>query len=57
MDHIHRYNRNPDVKLIVVLGEVGGVEEYEIVEAIKSGLIRKAVSPRRGCNSDTNSHP
>ena len=46
MDHIKRYNANPDVKMIVVLGEVGGVEEYDIVSAIKSGEIRKSV--RRG---------
>eukprot|EP00116_Pleurobrachia_bachei_P006054 sb/3466316/ len=38
-----RYNANPDVKMIVVLGEVGGVEEYEIVSAIKSGEITKEV--------------
>ncbi|KAL5270375.1 hypothetical protein ACHWQZ_G001186 [Mnemiopsis leidyi] len=43
MDHIKRYNANPDVKMIVVLGEVGGVEEYDIVSAIKSGEIRKSV--------------
>ena len=30
--------------MIVVLGEVGGVEEYDIVSAIKSGDIRKSVS-------------
>ena len=44
MDHIKRYNANPDVKMIIVLGEVGGVEEYDIVSAIKSGDIRKSVS-------------
>ena len=44
MDHIKRYNANPDVKMIVVLGEVGGIEEYDIVSAIKSGEIRKSVS-------------
>ena len=43
MDHIKRYNANPNVKMIVVLGEVGGVEEYDIVSAIKSGEIRKSV--------------
>jgi len=43
MDHIKRYNANPDVKMIIVLGEVGGVEEYDIVSAIKSGDIRKSV--------------
>ena len=43
MDHIRRYNANPDVKMIVVLGEVGGIEEYEIVSAIKSGEMTKEV--------------
>ena len=48
MDHIKRYNANPDVKMIIVLGEVGGVEEYDIVSAIKSGDIRKSVSIASG---------
>lgn len=41
MDHIMRYQSNPDVKLIVLLGEVGGIEEYEVCEAIKSKKITK----------------
>ncbi|XP_070166563.1 ATP-citrate synthase [Polyergus mexicanus] len=41
MDHIMRYQNNPDVELIVLLGEVGGIEEYEVCEALKSGRIRK----------------
>ncbi|XP_043280859.1 ATP-citrate synthase [Venturia canescens] len=41
MDHILRYQENPEVKLIVLLGEVGGVEEYEVCEALKSGKITK----------------
>ncbi|XP_057322341.1 ATP-citrate synthase [Microplitis mediator] len=41
MDHIMRYQNNPDAKLIVLLGEVGGVEEYEVCEALKSGKITK----------------
>ena len=43
MDHIRRYAVNPEVRMIVVLGEVGGDEEYQIVEAIKSGEIGKEV--------------
>lgn len=41
MDHIMRYQNNPDAKLIVLLGEVGGIEEYEVCEALKSGKISK----------------
>ena len=41
MDHIMRYQADPDVKMIVLLGEVGGVEEYEVCEALKNGRISK----------------
>ncbi|XP_047364838.1 ATP-citrate synthase isoform X2 [Vespa velutina] len=41
MDHIMRYQSNPDAKLIVLLGEVGGIEEYEVCQAIKSKKITK----------------
>lgn len=43
MDHILRYQANPEVKMIVLLGEVGGVEEYELIEAIKKGTINKPI--------------
>lgn len=41
MDHIMRYQNDPDAKLIVLLGEVGGVEEYDVCEALKDGRITK----------------
>lgn len=41
MDHILRYEADPEVKMIVLLGEVGGVEEYDVCEAIKDGSITK----------------
>eukprot|EP01034_Spumella_vulgaris_P031196 gene31196-38547_t len=41
LDHILRYNDNPEVKLMVLLGEVGGIDEYAVSEAIKSGRITK----------------
>jgi ATP citrate (pro-S)-lyase len=41
IDHLLRYNDNPSVHILVLLGEVGGVDEYEICEAIKSGRINK----------------
>ncbi|KAL5007875.1 hypothetical protein ScPMuIL_016681 [Solemya velum] len=41
MDHILRYQDEPDIKMIVLLGEVGGTEEYDIVTAIKEKRITK----------------
>ncbi|XP_053667035.1 ATP-citrate synthase [Anopheles marshallii] len=41
MDHILRYQADPAAKMIVLLGEVGGVEEYEVCEALKDGRITK----------------
>lgn len=41
MDHILRYEADPEVKMIVLLGEVGGVEEYDVCEAIKTKNITK----------------
>ncbi|CAF1245581.1 unnamed protein product [Adineta ricciae] len=40
-DHIYRYEDDPEAKIIVLLGEVGGIEEYHICEAIKSKRIKK----------------
>merc|ERR1719247_2200832 len=31
IDHILKYQNNPDCKIIVLLGEVGGVDEYEVM--------------------------
>jgi ATP citrate (pro-S)-lyase len=42
-DHVMRFELMPQVKLIVLLGEVGGTIEYEIVEGLKSGKITKPV--------------
>lgn len=41
IDHCLRYEGIPEVAMIVMLGEVGGEDEYEIVEALKSGKIKK----------------
>ena len=41
IDHLLRYNDNPSVHILVLLGEVGGVDEYEICDALKSGRITK----------------
>jgi ATP-citrate lyase alpha-subunit len=41
LDHILRFETNPDVAIIASLGEVGGTDEYRIVEALKEGKITK----------------
>ena len=41
LDHLLRYNDNPEVKMMVLLGEVGGIDEYAVAEALKSGRITK----------------
>merc|ERR1719230_1755256 len=41
LDHLLRYEDNPEVKMMVLLGEVGGIDEYAVCEAIKSGRITK----------------
>jgi len=43
IDHMLRYEADPSAKMMVLLGEVGGVEEYAIAEAVKSGQITKPV--------------
>eukprot|EP00198_Chlamydomonas_reinhardtii_P012618 XP_001701955.1 ATP citrate lyase, subunit B [Chlamydomonas reinhardtii] len=37
------YNHIPAIKMIVVLGELGGADEYGLVEAIKAGAVTKPV--------------
>ncbi len=41
IDHIMRYEVNPKIKMLVSLGEIGGKDEYAIVDALKSGKITK----------------
>lgn len=40
-DHLFRYEANPKIKMLVCLGEIGGMEEYKIVEALKAKKITK----------------
>ncbi|KAF9677214.1 hypothetical protein SADUNF_Sadunf08G0084700 [Salix dunnii] len=42
-DHVLRFNNIPQVKMIVVLGELGGRDEYSLVEALKQGKVNKPV--------------
>ncbi|PKX95277.1 putative ATP citrate lyase, subunit 1 [Aspergillus novofumigatus IBT 16806] len=41
IDHLLRYQADPDCKILLLLGEVGGVEEYRVIEAVKNGTITK----------------
>jgi succinyl-CoA synthetase alpha subunit len=43
IDHIMRYEKNPDIKMIVLLGEVGGIDEYVVIDAMKKGKITKPI--------------
>lgn len=43
IDHVMRFEHNPEVKIIVILGEIGGTDEYAVVDAIREGRIDKPV--------------
>ena len=43
IDHLLRYQSEPDCKILLLLGEVGGVEEYRVIEAVKNGQITKPI--------------
>jgi ATP-citrate lyase alpha-subunit len=43
IDNLLRMQDNPQVKYMLLLGEVGGTEEYKVIEAIKSGKITKPI--------------
>ena len=41
LDHLLRFESNPEIKLLVALGELGGKQEYEIIKAKQEGKITK----------------
>jgi ATP citrate (pro-S)-lyase len=41
LDHLLRFEAMPQVKMMVMLGELGGRDEYDVVEAKKAGKIKK----------------
>ena len=43
IDNLLRLENNPEVKYMVLLGEVGGSEEYKVIEAIKEGKLTKPI--------------
>jgi len=43
IDNLLRLENNPDVKYMILLGEVGGSEEYKVIEAMKEGKLTKPI--------------
>lgn len=43
LDHLLRMQNNPQIKYLLLLGEVGGTEEYRVIEAVQDGRISKPV--------------
>ncbi len=40
-EHLLRYEQNPEIKMLVLLGEVGGEDEYRVAEALQNKTITK----------------
>ena len=43
LEHMLRMQNNPAVKYLLMLGEVGGSEEYRVIDAVQDGRISKPV--------------
>merc|ERR1719476_962053 len=43
LDHFLRYQDDAGAKMLLLLGEVGGTDEYDLIEAVKSGRITKPI--------------
>merc|ERR1719230_32372 len=43
LDHFLRYQDAKGAKVLLLLGEVGGTDEYHLIEAVKSGRITKPI--------------
>ncbi len=41
IDHLLRFQANPRVRLLVLLGEVGGTDEYDVAAALADGRLTK----------------
>lgn len=41
IDHLLRFESDPNCKMLLLLGEVGGVEEYHVCNALRDGRIKK----------------
>ncbi len=43
IDHLLRMEKDPKIKYLLVLGEVGGTDEYDVICAVKEGKIKKPI--------------
>eukprot|EP00416_Gambierdiscus_australes_P022510 CAMPEP_0171078740 /NCGR_PEP_ID=MMETSP0766_2-20121228/14819_1 /TAXON_ID=439317 /ORGANISM="Gambierdiscus australes, Strain CAWD 149" /LENGTH=660 /DNA_ID=CAMNT_0011535887 /DNA_START=35 /DNA_END=2017 /DNA_ORIENTATION=+ len=43
IDHLLRYQDDPNAKILLLLGEVGGIDEYDVAKAVKNGRIDKPI--------------
>ncbi len=43
IEHMLRMEHNPQVRYLLMLGEVGGREEYRVIDAVRDGRIKKPV--------------
>jgi len=43
LDHFLRYQDDAGAKVLLLLGEVGGTDEYDLIDAVKAGRITKPV--------------
>ncbi|MBG90296.1 MAG: ATP citrate synthase [Actinobacteria bacterium] len=43
ISHVERMEKNPQIKYIVLLGEVGGTDEYQLIDAYKAKRITKPI--------------
>merc|ERR1711970_533937 len=43
VDHLSRYQDDPNIKMLVLLGEIGGVEEYTVCNLMKQKRITKPI--------------
>ena len=43
IDHLLRYENDSECKMLVLLDEVSGVEEYRVVDAVKKGISKKPI--------------
>ncbi len=41
LDHLLRFQADPDISMLVTLGELGGTQEYDIIDAKNAGKITK----------------
>ena len=43
IDFVLQYERDPNVRMIILLGEIGGVQEIYVANAVRNGLITKPI--------------